>query len=237
MKDPISGLDVISFSVSSSLGISMGNVAQLLGVDHFNFKSEVTALPSGWEVSIGGQVIKPFGGSLQSPLIDRIPAYSAGALVVTGAGMGIVPVLKTSPSELGEGYFTNSYAAAQNADSQITFGDKPAMPLGAYNAGQSMSFQTTIIGVDQNGQTMEDYHLGYRWNSDQTHDTNGGLTVVGHLSTLPGDPNVPNWNSGGIFAVELVDRRFDAPDSGFTIFLLLVGLVSLAGVQRMILSA
>jgi len=206
----------IDSTFSPQGGVTLAEAAAACGVDHFNFLSEIIAVPSAWTVTDNGTIVKPGGGYIQpnSPLIDPLPGGGTRTYYDPRSGIRSSPEYDSYFTDNNPSYYddnaitTGTLPSAYLTSSSLMFEDGPSVANGMFANttganGETREFYTQLVGVGANGNIIDYYGntmgLGFTWYSNQT--TNGGAV---YDSTLSDEAGVLPVVSGSIYGVQMV---------------------------------
>lgn len=194
----------------------------ILDVDHLNWIQTMTSVPPAWTVSqqsvvYFSPVLEPGNSILYDPAIGSAPVQvqtSTGAPIINVRSDGVpdqyVFYFNEPPSDTAD----NDGLAKATSEFQLFFSDEPSFNSGipgvaAFDAGESVSFLTKLVGVDiedlNSPETWGGVNPGFAWQTDA--DTGAGAgAIVGfdYTATSPDDSALPTVVSGGVSRVQFV---------------------------------
>ena len=163
-------------------GSSLGQAAQMLGVDHFNWLQHITGSPSNWTYLrfTSGNPLET-GTVLSLPLLDPDPDYPHSGIVIKlsnvvpiTTGIITLPVgMDNKPFYYNENSIMNiNNVSAHTSQTVLTFFDSPREPHNLLDLfGSQVSFQTQLVGVKADGSYVTWAGLGtnFTWSSNSTY--------------------------------------------------------------------
>ncbi|MEA3208585.1 MAG: hypothetical protein QOE70_1642 [Chthoniobacter sp.] len=205
----------ITFDLTSTLNLPMGDLAHLLGVDHFNFYSQIVDAPESWQIKDGNSILKPNGQSMTAlHLSIDDPPHGGVTRSIFNATTGVGGNVHAYTFDNNPSYLNDSDATSSGTMNATTFQfyDSPSLVKGMFSPyidpftgryEECEKFYTQLVGVDANGNIVtklgDTNGLGYTWKSNQmTGDLVGDIWQL----TPPNATDLPNVESGDIFDVQ-----------------------------------
>jgi len=152
----------ITFDLTSSFHLPIGDLAHLAGFDHFNFLSQIVEVPDSWEIKDGDTVMKAAGsGSGLLAIGDPPPAGVVRTITNTASGIG--GHLHDYPRDTNASYLDDASVASSvqmNAET-LQFYDTPSLKKGMFAPSidpltgryeEYEQFYTQLVGVDASGE-------------------------------------------------------------------------------------
>jgi hypothetical protein len=177
--------------------LTIAQATLIFGVDHFNWDQQVTQVPGDWRV---------FNDSTSARELPMFPDHVNYNRTVTTQAGGTFEVDGTGD---GNGFYWNearigtttrwSNAGLTPDPFTFLFWDNPNLPANAFLAGQSMGFQTTLVGVTASEQEVPAGNAPeatFNWESDGTDAHGIGFAVS------PFDGTRTPVTSGGVFGLK-----------------------------------
>ena len=177
------------------------DVEEALGVDHFNWISEITSVPQQWTLSIVDSRGRKITKRVKLPLIDPIvvsnPANPphlriSSAFSRRSADVGGVPGAGTNdnlPYYWNEGSAAGEVDAATKANTFLFF-DTPRVPSGFFRKNEFEGFKTRLVGVMKDGSYVDltqkygPLGLEFTWESDVTYKKSYLKATAGSISNV-----------------------------------------------------
>ena len=238
------------FRPKANKGLTMNQVEDLCGVDHFNWLQHVVDIPDSWTAEIWEDV--KWKGS--QALVEK---RRDGGRVHTGSGTPVVwketqpPILDPQTRDrtvvffvegweqfsvtAGNDYFDDEIlfwneddrfkrlnVREQTTDQKLWFEDSPIFRTGMLKANEFVQFETKLAGVTADGGVVTWDGLGtnFKWKSNASSPTSGGTTEVVYTAPFP-DGEVLFAVEGGTFDIQFDTITVPEPRMHFGIWLFL----------------
>jgi hypothetical protein len=207
----VPGSGVMQATFKPKFGFSLAGAAAYYGLDNFNWKQSIIAVPTGWAFekvdidtnTVVGSLSLPISDPLQDSLLSRIQASVGGMPVDTAhTALGFRDL---SPAYWGQNSDLSKLPGGLNAPgvqtaSQLLFSDRPTFPSALMGSNDYFTFKTELVGV-KNGEivTLDGVAgISFVWS---TNATTADSTV---RLAVSGDEVVPPVFSGGVFDAHIV---------------------------------
>ncbi|MCY2952998.1 MAG: hypothetical protein NTU53_13635 [Planctomycetota bacterium] len=195
----------IELIFTPNFGLTLNDAAEIVGVDHFNWLSFITSIPSTWIYRVydsTGSLLR----SVEVPITDPVVGVGLEYRIYLGPDKEERTLIKQYPPDNAPFYWNEGgpdyEAAASQYPNSLPFDDQPYRHPTYYGPGDFMGFTTLLAGVQNDGMhyvTWPDaLKTNFTWKTNYTGDTGGifddQFSNEPSARTIDGTPSVDRYS-------------------------------------------
>ncbi len=178
-------------------GLTLDQVEEVCGFDHFNWLQHLTGAPADWQFFVN-DVLQDSPSN--EPFLD--PQLGNPKVRVVDTGSLIADTVNSYPEfdDDNLSYFDDDYVHKQERPSneRLRFFDAPSLGRDFIEPGEFLAFTTELVGVMADGSVVDTLDTGFTWKTDTVNVT-ADQVFIGVLD----DGTLPDIASGGVFDVRV----------------------------------